>query len=332
MSKKTRNKLLNLFARIAISIIILSVLFTKIDFHEIKVSLIKTNHTVLIIGILIYTLIQAINAYKWKLIANNAGFSNKLKEYINYYFVGLFFNLFLPTTVGGDISKAYYLSKHHIQSRKAPAVYSVLAERYSGVVIIIWIGTFVLFSPIGNPVPIAFKILMSFLTILIFIVTSFFQTFWMQFFKRKKWVRTMLRDIEAYWSNPKLVVKVICWSTLYHMLVLGIHMLIGNAMGINVPIGYYIMAYSMAAMAGFLPISFNGIGPREWAYIYFLSFAGVKGSDALIFSVFWFGIILCSSLFGAIFYLKGQLLPAPNEFDNDLDSETDEETMICTNS
>ena len=332
MSIKTKSKILNLLVRVVISITILSLLFTKIDFNDIKESLIKTNHTVLIIGVVICTLCQVLNAYKWKLIANNAGFSNKLREYVDYYFVGLFFNLFLPTTVGGDISKAYYLSKHDLQSRKAPAIYSVLAERYSGVVIIVWAGALVLFTPIGNPVPAVFKILMSFLTILIFIVTPAFAAFWMQFFKRKKWVRTMLRDIRAYWSNPRLVVKAIYWSTLYHILILAIHMLIGSAMGITVPIGYYIMAYSMAAMAGFLPVAFNGIGPREWAYIYFLSFAGVKESDALIFSIFWFGIILASSLLGGIFYLKGQLLPAPTEFDNDLDSETDdnEENTICT--
>ena len=325
MTIKTRNKLLNLFVRIAISITILSVLFTRIDFHEIIKSLVNTDHTVLIIGVVIYTVSQVLNAYKWKLIANNAGFSNKLKEYIDYYFVGLFFNLFLPTTVGGDISKAYYLSKHDLQSRKAPAIYSVLAERYSGVVIIVWIGTIALFTPIGNPVPAIFKILMSALTVLIFIVTPAFPSFWMKYFKRKKWVRTMLRDVRAYWSNPKLVVKAVYWSVMYHMLVLAIHMLIGSAMGIKVPLGYYIMAYSMAAMAGFLPVAFNGIGPREWAYIYFLSFAGVKESDALIFSIFWFGIILSSSIFGGIFYLKGQLSPAPEEFDDELDSESDED-------
>lgn len=332
MSTKTRNKLLGLFARIAISIIILVILFKKLDFNEIKESLIHTNHTVLVIGIVIYTLCQVLNAYKWKLIANNAGFKNKLKEYIDYYFVGLFFNLFLPTTVGGDISKAYFLSKHDLQNRKAPAIYSVLAERYSGVVIIVWIGTIALFAPIGNPVPAVFKILMSFLTILIFIVTPWFPSFWMKYFKRKKWVRTMLRDVRAYWSNPKLVVKAIYWSIMYHALVLAIHIVIGSAMGIHVPLGYYIMAYSMAAMAGFLPVAFNGIGPREWAYIYFLSFAGVKGSDALIFSIFWFGIILSSSLFGSIFYLKGQLAPAPEEFDSEENCELslNDENIICT--
>lgn len=291
------------------------------DFSEIKESLIKTNHAVLIIGVIVYTASQVLNAYKWSLIANTAGFSNKLKEYIDYYFVGLFFNLFLPTTVGGDISKAYYLSKHDPQNRKAPAIYSVIAERYSGTVIIVWLGTFILFTPIGNPVPIWIKAIMSSITALIFIITPAFPAFWMQYFKRKQWVRTMLRDIRAYWSNPKLVVKVVYWSVLYHAVVLGIHMLIGNAMGITVPVKYYIMAYSMAAMAGFLPLSFNGIGPREWAYIYFLSLAGVKSSDALIFSIFWFGITLVTSLFGGIFYLKGQLLPAPTEFDEIEESE-----------
>jgi len=328
MSIKTRNKIIGLIARMAISAIILAILFTKIDFQEIKRSVIDTNHTVLIIGILIYTLCQFINAYKWQLIANNAGFKNKFKEYVDYYFVGLFFNLFLPTTVGGDISKAYYLSRHDLQSRKAPAIYSVIAERYSGVVIIVWIGTIVLFTPIGNHVPAIFKIIMSFITLLIFVITTWFTTFWMQYFKRKKWVRTMLRDIRAYWENPRLVMKALYWSVLYHMVVIAIHMLIGHAMGISVPVWYYIMAYSMAAMAGFLPVAFNGIGPREWAYIYFLSFGGVKESDALIFSIFWFGIILSSSLFGGIFYLKGQLLPAPTEFDNDLNSEIEDESDI----
>ncbi len=33
--------------------------------------------------------------------------------------------------------------------------------------------------------------------------------------------------------------------------------------------------------------------------------------------------MLFSSLFGAIFYLKGQLLPAPTEFDNELDNDSD---------
>jgi len=328
MSIKIRNKIIGLIARMAISIIILAVLFTKIDFQEIKKSVIDTNHTVLIVGILIYTLCQFINAHKWQLIANNVGFKNKFKEYVDYYFVGLFFNLFLPTTVGGDISKAYYLSRHDLQSRKAPAIYSVIAERYSGVVIIVWIGTIALFTPIANAVPVIFKIIMSLITILIFVVTAWFTTFWMQYFKRKKWVRTMLRDIRAYWENPRLVMKALYWSVLYHMVVIAIHVLIGHAMGISIPVWYYIMAYSMAAMAGFLPVAFNGIGPREWAYIYFLSFAGVKESDALIFSIFWFGIILSSSLFGGIFYLKGQLLPAPTEFDNDLNSEIEDDSDI----
>ncbi len=45
----------------------------------------------------------------------------------------------------------------------------------------------------------------------------------------------MLRDIKAYWSNPALVVKVIYWSVLYHMLVLGAQIYICKSMGIIIP-------------------------------------------------------------------------------------------------
>lgn len=325
MSVKTRNKLLGLLLRVFVSIILLSFLFTKIDFAEVKASILRTNLWFLVVGIVIYTFSQLINSYKWSLIANNSGFRNNYGEYTNYYYVGLFFNLFLPTTVGGDISKAYYLSKHDLCSRKAPAVYSVLAERYSGVVIIVWAGVLILFSPIANSVPFIFKASMSLLAMLIFIITPTFPAFWMQYFKHKKWVRTMLKDIRNYWRNPLLVFKALFWSVIYHAVIIGIHILISSAIGLKIPLAYLIMAYTMASMAGFLPLSFNGIGPREWGYIYFLSFAGVAGHDALIFSIMWFLITLSTGLFGAVFYIKSHLQPAPEEFDDDDDSCCHEE-------
>ncbi len=132
MSVRTQKKILNLLVKTGISAAIIAILINKIGFGEIKESLTRVNMSVFIISTVIYTLSQILNTYKWQLIANNAGFNNQFREYSDYYFTGLFFNLFLPSTVGGDVSKAYYLSKHDVQNRKAPAVYSVLAERYSG--------------------------------------------------------------------------------------------------------------------------------------------------------------------------------------------------------
>ncbi|OGH98511.1 MAG: hypothetical protein A2104_05295 [Candidatus Melainabacteria bacterium GWF2_32_7] len=309
-----KRRILKLFLRIAISIIFIYFLLRNSNVVEIVESLIETDHKILILGVFLYILGQLLSAYKWKLLAQIAGFQNKLKEYFDYYFIGMFFNLFLPTTVGGDITKCYYLAKG--DSRKAPAVYSVLAERYTGVIVIVWMATIALFSPIGDPVPFEAKAFMGFMSLLTIIITPTFPYLFLPYMKKKKWVRTLLRDIKVYWANPRIFVKALYWSVLFHLLIIAIHVTIGQAMGINIPLAYYFILYPMAAMAGFIPIAFNGIGPREGTYIYFLSLIGIKSSTALAFGIYWFGIVLFSSLIGGIFYIKGKHTPPPEEFEN----------------
>src|SRR5262245_12292767 len=46
---------------------------------------------------------QALSAYKWALIGRSVGFARPLAEYTRFYFIGMFFNLFGPSTIGGDV-------------------------------------------------------------------------------------------------------------------------------------------------------------------------------------------------------------------------------------
>lgn len=307
-------RIIKLLLRIGISIIFIIILLKNANILEIIESIVKTDHKILVFGVLFYLAGQLISAYKWQLLANAAGFKNKLIEYLDYYFIGMFFNLFLPTTVGGDITKCYYLSKGDARCRKAPAIYSVLADRYTGVAVIVWMATIAMFCPIGKVVPVGIKLIMALFSLIIIILTPFAPSFIMFFFKRKKWARTVLRDIKVYFSSPELVFKAIYWSFLFHLLIIGIHITIGHAMGLNIPIAYYFIIYPMSAIAGFLPVTFNGIGPREGTYIFFLSLIGIKSAAALAFGIYWFGIVLFSSLVGGLFYIKGKHTPPPEEF------------------
>lgn len=308
-----KNKTLKLFLRISISFIFIAFLLHTSNIDDTFESLGKTNHFIWIWGILIYILGQVVSSYKWKFLAEGMGFQNKFREYINYYFTGMFFNLFLPTTVGGDVAKCYYLSRNDSKKRKAPAIYSVLAERFTGVVVIAWLGTLGMLFLYKDVVPFNITIFMAVFSLAIAFFTPFFPSLMMFFFKKKKWVRIMLRDIKPYWNNPKLVFRALYWSFFFHLLIIEIHIIIGHAMGLNIPVMYYFVVYPMAAMAGFIPLAFNGIGPREGTYIYFLSLIGIKQSSALAFGIFWFGIVLLSSLIGGIFYVKGRYAPPPDE-------------------
>ena len=326
-NKILNKKTLKLLLRISISFIFIAFLLHTSNINDTFESLGKANHLILVLGIGVYILGQVVSSYKWKLLAEGVGFQNKFREYVNYYFTGMFFNLFLPTTVGGDVAKCYYLSKSDSKKRKAPAIYSVLAERFTGVAVIAWLGTLGMLFLYKDIVPFNIIIFMAVFSLTIALFTPFFPSLMMFFFKKKKWVRTMLRDIKPYWNNPKLVFRALYWSFFFHLLIIEIHIIIGNAMGLNIPVMYYFVVYPMAAMAGFIPLAFNGIGPREGTYVYFLSLIGIKQSSALAFGIFWFGIVLISSLIGGIFYVKGKYATPPDE---EFEFISEEEDSVLT--
>jgi glycosyltransferase 2 family protein len=312
-----KKKIFKLLIRVTISIIVIAFLLHNADVMQTIKSLLRTDIRVWVSGIFLYILGQSISAYKWKLLASAAGYQKKFKDYLNFYFIGMFFNLFLPTTVGGDVIKGYYLSKDDPEGRKAPAIYSILADRFTGVAVIVLISTIACLSPVGNPVPAIFKIFLFSFSAAIIIFTPIFPTFLHTFFKRKKLTRSFLKDTKSYWTNPKLMTTVFLWSLIFHITVVMIHIIIGHALQLNIPFAYYFIVYPISAIAGFIPFTFNGIGPREAAYVLFFHFIGISHADAVAFGLLWLGIVICSSLFGGIFYIRGKHIPPVKELEDE---------------
>ena len=52
---------------------------------------------------------QVVSAVRWQWLAQPLGFDGPLRHYITAYFVGMFFNLLLPTSVGGPSDKRLVL-------------------------------------------------------------------------------------------------------------------------------------------------------------------------------------------------------------------------------
>jgi len=292
-----------LLLKIIISMLCITFLFSNSDVTETLGFISKSSHIIWLAGILLYLVGQTICAYKWKILANEAGFKGSTRDYIDYYFTGMFFNLFLPTTVGGDAVKCYYLSKNDTENKKAAAIYSVLADRITGVAVLLWLAAFAVFLPVCKAVPLIVKLFIVLLSLGLVIFALLFPVLH-SIFANKKWIGKFFADISIYWQNHALMAKALTWSLVFHLITILIHVLIGYAIGIKVPVLFYFVIYPMSALAGFLPVSFNGIGPREATYIYFLALVGIKSPAALAFGIFWFGIVLISSLIGGIFYLQ----------------------------
>lgn len=313
--KKILSRKIKLAARIIISIALLVFFASQVDLTETFELIANTNYIYLLICLLLYLAGQAISAYKWNIISEAIGFKNKYIDYVQYYFIGMFFNLFLPSTIGGDVGKAYYLSKGDTDGRIAPAIYTVLAERFSGLTVLVWLGTLAMLTSAGQNLPVIIKYGAIALTLAIIIGAPVLPLFMKTFFSSKSWLnRSLMRDVSVFW-NYKLVARCLGWSLIFHIIIILIHILISLAMNLSVDPFYYFAIYPIIAIIGFIPIAFNGIGVREGAYIYFLALVNVPQSAGLAFGLLWFAIVVCASLIGGVVYIKGQHSPPPKEYE-----------------
>ncbi len=248
-----------------------------------------------------------LNAQRWKLLAAAVGLKRPLLQLTQYCFVGLFFNLFFPSTVGGDFSRCYYLSKGG--GRYKDAFYSVLADRVFGIsVLFLFASIGVIFGPGGEKLPWQFRLPIFAGGLATCFVLPALPYLVSRILGRESWLSRRINDSTAniYWQDKKLILTSLGLSVLLQVVIVICHMSVGFALGLRqVPLWYYFVFYPSVAVLGFITPSFNGIGIREWAYRYFLTLMGVDRDSALTFAIILLGLNTLTCLVGGLVYLAG---------------------------
>src|SRR5262245_39554290 len=72
---------------------------------------------------------QVLYAWRWRLLLVANGVNVRIGTVLRQYFIGTFLNNFLPTTVGGDVAKVYYVGREH---GYRPVAASVILDRLLG--------------------------------------------------------------------------------------------------------------------------------------------------------------------------------------------------------
>src|ERR1041385_7584037 len=120
----------------AIGIGLLAILFTTLDSTQFAVTLSEVRLQFVIAALTAYMIGKILTAIRWALLARPLGFRQRLKEFIAFYYIGMFFNLFAPSTLGGDAGKIFYLTRDQGGSGRAEiaarALVSILADRAIG--------------------------------------------------------------------------------------------------------------------------------------------------------------------------------------------------------
>ncbi len=303
---KTRLKLL-----ISIALFASLFAFGKVDLRESYQAAIHANKAYLLSACGLFLLSVFVMAHRWQLLASAVGLSKPFLKMVQLCYVGLFFNLFLPSTVGGDVSRCYYLTKG--TNKYLHALTSVLVDRAMGLAVLLLFATFgILFGPGGTGLPLQLKVPIFVLTAGMYCVIPFLPQLSVRILGENNWVTRKLNhgSAKVFWQDKRLTITTLFLSVVSQIILVACHIAVGLALGLDhIPLWYFFVFYPSVAVLGFVTPSVNGIGIREWAYTYFLTLAGVDRSLALTYALIWLGLTTLGSVVGGIVYMAGHFKP-----------------------
>jgi hypothetical protein len=298
--------------KICVSAAILYFLFSNMDMKSFWHTLISIKRANLALAIVMLLLIQMTSTYRWAtILSKDATF--RYTKLLSIYLIGMFFNNFLPTIIGGDLIKGYYLYRE--SGKGGLALASVFMDRYSGFTALMVIT---LVAVMFGGSLLAGTGLSGFFVLLIGGYTCASLVIWVD--SLHGWAMRLATKIHLYGINEKidkfyrvlmgykshgriLAVAFGC-SMIVQAGVIVIYIIIGNGLGIDIPALYYFLFIPLAAAASMLPISLAGLGVREGVFIYLFSKVGVPQEQALTLSLVFVIATTLISLVGGIEYVR----------------------------
>ncbi len=283
---------------------------TRIEIERFVDTLVSANFSVIALALGIYLCAQAISAVRWTVLVRPLGIGTPFKDILSYYLIGMFFNLFAPGTVGGDVSRVYYLVKHGERDNQAPVVpmvraaMSVLMDRAIGMLVLIWMGAAGLLLFPSYPVPSFIRSVTLFLAFGFICCGVLFPVLGRLLPENgNSPVVKLGLVLRSYRSHWRALVQAVLLSLVVHLIQAWMHVLMGRALNLVIPFSFCLIVYPLVGTFAAIPISLNGIGLREGGYVLLLGLIGITTENGIAFGLLLFIIVALDSLIGGIVFL-----------------------------
>lgn len=298
--------------KLLVSGLLLAVLFWRAD----RATFLRTLQVLplkVFLGCLgLYALGYLISTIRWQRLLLAEGIRLPFWRLTLVYFEGAFFNLFLPTLVGGDIVRGYAIYK--ITRGHDASIASILVDRLSGfaAMIALALGALALaYGRIRDP-QVAVMILAvaaAFgLTIAVLLhdrvkerASGLLRLVGLARFQAK--LQGLVDALHRYRGHHWALWQAVLLSTVLQALIIVTYYLIGAGLNLGVPIAYFFLYVPLITVVAMLPVSVAGLGVREGGAVYFFAKVGVDAATALTMSLAWFSLTLVVSSLGGLAFL-----------------------------
>lgn len=267
---------------------------------------------------------QLTSVWKWGWMLRVAGRGASAAMLVRASLVGLFYNNFLPGSVGGDVVKLLMVAPE--VGGRARAAASVFMQRNTGVA-----GLLVIGLPLSLLHPVRVALFPAWLGALNHMATWFalatvgyvvvnaamlsrraYRKLWAflggrgggsaLLHKLGAGARSLHESLLLFRSSLAGAVAI---SVLTQFLDCVIVWFIAHAMGLELSIWFCCVCVPMVTLAQLLPVTVNGLGLRESLYLVLLGSVGVPAEAATGLSLISFGLGFVLSLIGGLVHAAG---------------------------
>ncbi|WP_226389351.1 lysylphosphatidylglycerol synthase transmembrane domain-containing protein [Penaeicola halotolerans] len=279
MDKRLKT-ILKTIVKLTLTVLALWLVFSKIDTRETKNLLFAVDWFYLFLAIIFFTLSKIAAALRLWHYFKAIGL--QLSHYYNLklYWIGMFYNLFLPGGIGGDGYKVYILQKQ-FQIGTKNLIKASLLDRINGVVSLGFLACgLILLLPI-NELIVPYRWIFWIGLIVAFPI---FYLLHLGLFKkfREVFVPTNL------WALTVQVLQLVC---AYFLL---------NSLGVSENLIAYMALFLISSVVAVLPFTIGGVGARELVFVLGHQWFGIEQNTAVAFSLLFFLVTALVSILGAV--------------------------------
>jgi len=254
-----------------------------------------------------------VGSWLWGRLLRAQGVAIPYRKVASYYFVGLFFNNFLPSNVGGDIARITEAARH--SGRVSPVFSATLMERLIGVLAIGFLA--VVASVAAFPRLRFYGIYAALVAVFLLALAAFLSIFHRRALHVLEWpfravgapaaaaaVERLFDDLHGFKDQGGALLAAFLASTVVQISRIYVHYLVGLSLGVRIAAGYYFLFVPILAALVSLPISMNGLGVREGASVVLFGLAGLTREQAFAVPFVTYLVSVVISLLGGLIFLS----------------------------
>jgi uncharacterized membrane protein YbhN (UPF0104 family) len=260
-----------------------------------------------------------LNCWRWQILLRRAGIREGLGGLVATYFIGLFFSLFLPTSAGGDAVRVYQVARR--RGRLAQAFMATMQERLLGLGAALLIGLIatVYYLPRLPPSLQLWAVLLQLagtvgIGVLLYpaALVGIIAWTWSFVGRHPALQRLASRPLVARLTGASTLISqikplpflqmvlVVGLALIGVVLACGMYEVIGQSL--QVPAGFtvFCLVVPLVWIVRMLPISLNGVGVGEGAFVFLMGLFSVPADRALALALAIFGLQTGMALVGSV--------------------------------